>query len=177
MADSRTKRKQAIRPDTTSDPRIRAFCALFEAEFGHCPAASALERSLASAPLADEAQARAGELIAGVEFNRAELDELIVTTAARRPLNQMALVDLTVLRIALWEMLFNNGRVRPNTAVRQAVELAKRFGGDGSRRLVSGVLGTISRTHLVADASSASEPAAAAVAASEGETSRDDQLD
>ncbi len=155
---------------------MRAFCALFEAEFGYCEAEAALQRSEAVTPLADEAGARARELVAGVESRRAELDGLIRATAARRPLDQMALVDLTVLRIALWEMLFNNGRVRPNTAVRQAVELAKRFGGDGSRRLVSGVLGTISRTRLVADAPSASQPTADAPAASEGETSRDDQL-
>lgn len=157
-----------VRPDATTDPRVRAFCALFEAEFGHCLAPTALTRSEVAAPLAAAAHERARELVAGVESRRGELDELIRATAARRPLDQMALVDLIVLRIALWEMLFNNGRVRPNTAVRQAVELAKRFGSDGSRRLVSGVLGTISRTQLAADAPA---PPVAAVAESETETS------
>lgn len=157
-----------VRPDAATDPRVRAFCALFEAEFGHCLAPTALTRSELAAPLAAAAHERAQELVAGVESRRGELDELIRATAARRPLDQMALVDLIVLRIALWEMLFNNGRVRPNTAVRQAVELAKRFGSDGSRRLVSGVLGTISRTQLVAEAPA---PPVAAVAESETETS------
>ena len=170
MADSGAKRRHRVRPDATNDPRVRAFCALFEAEFGHCLAPAALERSEAVAPLAEPAHERAQELVAGVESQRRELDELIRATAARRPLDQMALVDLIVLRIALWEMLFNNGRVRPNTAVRQAVELAKRFGSDGSRRLVSGVLGTISRTHLAADAPA---PPLAAVAESETETRAD----
>lgn len=155
---------------------MRAFCALFESEFGHAPAQTALRRSESVSPLAEEASRRALELVAGVESRRAEIDALIRETADRRPLDQMALVDLTVLRIALWEMLFNNGRVRPNTAVRHAVELAKRFGGDGSRRLVSGVLGTISRTHLVAESPPAAEPSAAALAASEGETSRNEPI-
>lgn len=60
----------------------------------------------------------------------------------------MPLVDLTVLRIALYELLFNTEGVRAAAASNAAVELAKRFGSDGSRRLVSGVLGTIRRTRL-----------------------------
>ena len=77
-----------------------------------------------------------------------ELDAIIRETARERPLAQMALVDLTVLRIALYELLFNTEAVRASTAVHEAVELAKRYGSDGSRRLVSGVLGTIRRTRL-----------------------------
>ncbi len=81
-------------------------------------------------------------------MRRDELDRLIEETADRLPIEEMAWGDLTVLRIALYEMLFDNGKVRPNTAVRQAVSLAKRFGDDRSRRFVSGVLGTITRNHL-----------------------------
>ncbi len=94
--------------------------------------------------------ARAATLVAGVIDRRDELDLLIAETADRLPLDQIALVDLTVLRIALYEMLFDNGAVRPNTAVRQAVTLAKRFGDDGSRRFVSGVLGAVTRNRLQA---------------------------
>ncbi len=93
---------------------------------------------------------RAARLVAGVIGRREELDGIIEETADRLPMDEMALVDLTILRIALYEMLFDNGAVRPNTAVRQAVSLAKRFGDDGSRRFVSGVLGEISRNRLQA---------------------------
>ena len=77
-----------------------------------------------------------------------EIDAIIQQTAVQRPLAQMALVDLIVLRIALYELLFNTEAVRASAAAHAAVELAKRFGSDGSRRLVSGVLGTIRRTRL-----------------------------
>ena len=129
---------------------MRAFCALFEAEFGRRPATTALRRSHEAAPLSPERANRAATLVAGVINRRDELDTLIAELAVRRPLDEMALVDLTVLRIALYEMLFDNGSVRPNTAVRHAVTLAKRFGDDGSRRLVSGVLGAVTRNRLQA---------------------------
>ena len=85
-----------------------------------------------------------------------EIDAIIQETAVQRPLAQMALVDLIVLRIALYELLFNTEAVRASAAAHAAVELAKRFGSDGSRRLVSGVLGTIRRTRLAEPAQEAS---------------------
>jgi N utilization substance protein B len=129
---------------------VRAFCALFEAEFGLMPATTALRRSHDTVPMSADNAQRAALLVGGVISQRDHLDELIAEMSERLPLEQIALVDLTVLRIALFEMLFDNGSVRPNTAVRHAVTLAKRFGDDGSRRFVSGVLGTVTRNRLQA---------------------------
>ncbi|MDE2967260.1 MAG: transcription antitermination protein NusB [Chloroflexota bacterium] len=129
---------------------MRAFCALFEAEFGVMPATTALRRSHDDVPMSGEKAQRAARIVSGVIGHRDELDSLIDEMADRLPLDQIALVDLTVLRIALFEMLFDNDAVRPNTAVRHAVTLAKRFGDDGSRRFVSGVLGTVTRNRLQA---------------------------
>lgn len=131
--------------------RARAFQALFEAEFERVGAGAALARSEAEAeikPLAQEERAYADTLTAGVSQRIQELDAIISETAHARPIWQMSLVDLTVLRIALYELLFNTEAVSASTATREAVELAKRYGSDGSRRLVSGVLGTIRRTRL-----------------------------
>ncbi len=139
-----------IRPDAEDNARVRAFCALFEAEFGVMRATTSLQRSHEVVPMSADRAERAARLVAGVIGRREELDGIIEETADRLPMDEMALVDLTILRIALYEMLFDNGAVRPNTAVRQAVSLAKRFGDDGSRRFVSGVLGAISRNRLQA---------------------------
>ena len=139
-----------IRPDAEDNARVRAFCALFEAEFGVMRATTSLQRSHEVVPMSGDRAERAARLVAGVIGRREELDGIIEETADRLPMDEMALVDLTILRIALYEMLFDNGAVRPNTAVRQAVSLAKRFGDDGSRRFVSGVLGAISRNRLQA---------------------------
>ncbi len=128
--------------------RARAFEALFEAEFERITGAAALRREQLSEPLDEPEHAYAQAIVDGVNARLGEIDAIVRETATQRPLTQMALVDLTVLRIALWELLFNTEAVRATTAANEAVELAKRFGSDGSRRLVSGVLGTIRRTRL-----------------------------
>ena len=139
-----------IRPDAEDNARVRAFCALFEAEFGVRPATSVLTRSHEDVPMSAEKAQRAAALVGGVIGHLEELDALIGELADRLPFDQIGFVNLTILRIALFELLFDNGAVRPNTAVRQAVSLAKRFGDDGSRRFVSGVLGTVTRNRLQA---------------------------
>ncbi len=128
--------------------RVRAFEALFEAEFERITGAAALRRGQLNQPLGEPEHAYAQAIVDGVSARLEEIDAIVRETATQRPLTQMALVDLTVLRIALWELLFNTEAVRATTAANEAVELAKRFGSDGSRRLVSGVLGTIRRTRL-----------------------------
>lgn len=142
--------RPSIRPDAADNARTRAFSALFEAQFGNTAALDALARSETAEPLAAEKLERARVLVQGVETHRDSLDALIAETADRLPPEQISAVDRAILRIALYEMLFDNGSVRPNTAVRQAVTLARRFGGDGSRRFVSGVLGAVTRNRLQA---------------------------
>jgi transcription antitermination protein NusB len=57
-------------------------------------------------------------------------------------LQQMAKIDKNILRLAIYEILYNN-TVPAKAAINEAVELAKTFGSDTSSRFVNGVLGTI----------------------------------
>jgi N utilization substance protein B len=79
--------------------------------------------------------------VRGVLKHKDELDELIATYAPEWPIDQMAIIDRNILRIALFEFLIDGG-TPPKVAINEAVELAKRFGSDSSRRFVNGVLGT-----------------------------------
>ena len=139
-----------MRPTAEDNERVRAFCALYEAEFNRCTALEALERSELLAPMSTERAERARVLVDGVVQHRDDLDALIDASPDKLPAELITLVDRAILRIALYEMLFDNGAVRSNTAVRRAVSLAKRFGGDGSRRFVTGVLKSVERDHLQA---------------------------
>ncbi len=56
----------------------------------------------------------------------------------------MPRVDISILRIALYEMLHRDD-VPPSVAINEAVELAKRFGGDRSAGYINGILGTLAR--------------------------------
>ncbi|MFW6143595.1 MAG: transcription antitermination factor NusB [Patescibacteria group bacterium] len=81
-------------------------------------------------------------LIQGVSENRNYLDEIIEKTAPEWPLNQIAKVDLIILRIAIFELLIAKN-APPKVAIDEAVELAKEFGSESSSKFVNGVLGTV----------------------------------
>lgn len=75
-----------------------------------------------------------------------QLDETIQPIAPEWPLDQIARIDKTILRLALYELLHMQELVPPKVAINEAVELAKAFGGDNSSKFVNGVLGTAYRT-------------------------------
>ena len=122
--------------------RILALQALYEIDTTHHPAGTVLDQRLADDPLPDEGEAFARELITGVMKHQAELDELIQHYAPEWPVDQMAVVDRNVLRIAIYE--FSLSKATPiKVAINEAVELAKLFGSDSAPRFVNGVLGAL----------------------------------
>src|SRR5947207_12495956 len=84
----------------------------------------------------------ASELVLGACAHLAEIDAHIQSAAREWPLQQMARIDKNILRLAIYEILFNN-TVPAKAAINEAVELAKAFGSDTSSRFINGVLGTI----------------------------------
>ncbi len=84
----------------------------------------------------------AQELVTGVCNHLAEIDAHIQSAAQEWPLQQMARIDKNILRLAIYEILFNN-TVPAKAAINEAVELAKLFGSNTSSRFINGVLGTI----------------------------------
>lgn len=91
-------------------------------------------------PVADHAIA----LLEGVTSHLDEIDPVIRVAAPQFPVDQLAIVDRNVLRLAIYELHYVPD-VPYKVAINEAVEIAKRFGGPNSGRFVNGVLGTISR--------------------------------
>jgi N utilization substance protein B len=81
-------------------------------------------------------------LVLGVSKNALSLDKKLQPVAPEWPIEQIARMDRTVLRIGLYE-LDNENDVPPKVVINEAVELAKSFGGDNSSKFVNGVLGTL----------------------------------
>lgn len=81
-------------------------------------------------------------LVDGVSGKLGELDEKIVVAAPEWPLEQISLIDKTILRIAIYELLYSTN-VPPKVAINEAVELSKQFGGENSSKFINGVLGTV----------------------------------
>lgn len=85
-------------------------------------------------------------LVRGVHSKQDELDDIIRPVAPEWPIEQIARMDRIVLRIGVFELMFEDG-VPPKVAINEAVELAKAFGGDNSSKFINGVLGTVLRNH------------------------------
>jgi len=85
------------------------------------------------------------EILAGVEETKARLDELIAQYAIGWSNERIARVDLCILRTAIYEMLYRDD-VPTGAAIDEAVELAKRYGGERSYAFVNGILGSIAKT-------------------------------
>ena len=80
--------------------------------------------------------------VEGVLSITPELDTVIATFAPEWPVDQLAVLDRNILRMALWEIVFYD-ETPLKVAINEAVELAKRFGSESSSRFVNGVLGTL----------------------------------
>jgi len=79
-----------------------------------------------------------------VYLNVTELDEKINLAAQGWKTRRMSRVDLTIIRLALYEILFDD-QVPEKVAINEAVELAKKYGGDESPAFINGVLARLVR--------------------------------
>jgi N utilization substance protein B len=68
---------------------------------------------------------------------------VIRQAATQWPVEQLSAIDRNILRLAIREILMNNG-APIRAAINEAVELAKIYGSDSSARFVNGVLGSVS---------------------------------
>ena len=129
-----------------SDPRTRArwlaVQALYEWDTsGHDPLA-ALTHRLEDRPDKRSVETHARDLVAGVRDRLAEIDAVLRQAAPQWPPDQMAVVDRNIIRVAIFEVLFDN-KTPVRAALNEAVELAKTFGAESSPRFVNGVLGGV----------------------------------
>jgi len=122
--------------------RKLALQALFEIDSVHHPIGLVMAERLASEPLDPESQTFLRWLVQGVMKHQRMLDAMITKYAPEWPVDQLALVDRNILRIALFEISSQKSDTPPKVAINEAVELAKGFGADNSPRFVNGVLGT-----------------------------------
>jgi transcription antitermination protein NusB len=85
-----------------------------------------------------------GRVVRGVYSRASELDTTLQPIAPEWPIDQIARMDRVVLRIGLYELLYEPD-IPPKVVINEAVELAKAFGSENSSKFVNGVLGTVLR--------------------------------
>ena len=84
-------------------------------------------------------------LVNGVTAAIADLDARFQPLAPDWPIEQIARIDRTILRMGLYELVYCSNDVPARVAINEAVELAKSFGSDNSSKFINGVLGTAYR--------------------------------
>lgn len=124
--------------------RAVALQALYELDATSHDPETVLRRRLEDDAPPPQAATYATRLVHGVRANQSAIDEQIVRAAPAWPLDQMSRVDKCILRLAIYEMLFETD-LPSRVAINEAVELAKLFGHDTAPKFVNGVLGSIER--------------------------------
>jgi N utilization substance protein B len=122
--------------------RRQALQALFEVDMvGHLPGI-VVDEHLAQHPPGEHGAEFLRWLVSGVVNHKTTLDEIIRKYAPDWPVDQLAIIDRNILRLALFEIGCHDSGTPPKVVINEAVELAKMFGGDSTPRFVNGVLGS-----------------------------------
>ena len=89
------------------------------------------------------------DVVYGVMNNLSDIDSLIKKHAKGWSVERLPKVDLAIMRLAIYELLFRKD-IPWNVSINEAVELAKKYGGDQSKSFINGVLGKVSaQLHMV----------------------------
>jgi N utilization substance protein B len=122
--------------------RSIALQALYEIDVAGHPIGSVLAERIEDGELDAELGEFARQIVVGVAPISEALDKFIAEHAPEWPMDQVAVIDRNILRIALWEFAVY-GETPIKVAINEAVELAKTYGSDSTPRFVNGVLGSL----------------------------------
>ena len=116
--------------------RKQAFLNRYQSDVNDSPLGSTMKRWR---EYRGDLEAYAVRLACGVEEEQEHLDAVLSEVSVGWPVHRMSTVDRSILRLALYEMLYVDD-VPPDVAVNEAIELAKGFSGEEAPAFVGGVL-------------------------------------
>lgn len=115
---------------------------LYEVDLAEHPPGEVLKRRMDDNPMESTGVQFSEQLVQGVLAHQDKMDTLIARFAPEWPLEQMAVIDRNILRLAIFEFLVSE-QTPVKVAINEAVELAKTYGSDSAPRFVNGVLGAL----------------------------------
>ncbi len=139
---SRKDRKRPAPHTERRNARILAMKVLYESDMTDHYWLDVLERTLSEDEVPVATADYANRLATGVMTNKVDIDAHLREAAPAYPIPQLSPIDRNVLRLAIYELSLEPD-VPTRAVINEAVEMAKRFGGDNSSRFVNGVIGTI----------------------------------
>lgn len=125
-----------------SDAREQAFILTFERTINkdtisHIIDAAGMSKDL----IVDDFAERIAE---GAEQHEAEIDEKIEKNIRGWKMSRLSKVSLSLLRLAIYEMQFEKD-IPVSVSINEAVDLAKKYGGEDDAPFVNGVLGSVAK--------------------------------
>ena len=117
---------------------------LFQIDVTSTPPAEVFQEFWIDQSPADDVRAFAEGLVRGVAQQRRALDAVLAGSSEHWRIERMAVVDRNVLRMAIYELLWQP-ETPPAVVIDEAIEVAKRFGGEESGAFVNGVLDAVRR--------------------------------
>lgn len=85
------------------------------------------------------------QLLEGIKENKKRIDDLIKKTSQSWAMERISLIDLNIMRIAIYEMLYSNPPVPFKVCIDEAVKIAKIYGTEESSKFINGNLDAISK--------------------------------
>jgi N utilization substance protein B len=122
--------------------RSIALQALYEIDMTGHPITRVLGERFLDTPVDEDLASFVEEIVRGVRALVEPLDGFIAQHAPEWPLDQVAIIDRNILRLALWEFAVE-GTAPLKVAINEAIELSKLYGSDSTPRFVNGVLGSL----------------------------------
>lgn len=121
-----------------TEQREQAFCLVFQSLFNNDETLAIYEENVAA--VGDFAR----ELFEGVSLSEQELDDVINKYSKGWKANRLPKVNLAILRLAIYEIKYLDD-VPNSVAINEAVELAKKYSGEGDYSFINGILGSVAK--------------------------------
>lgn len=130
--------------------RVIAMQVLYEADFNNeSDLKKVIKRHLQNLNLSGENVDFLKELVVNTSARAEAIDEMIEKVAPDWPIEQVAIIDRNILRMAIYEITQTD--TPPKVVINEAIELAKTFGSETSSKFINGVLGTVFRNEQPAN--------------------------
>ena len=115
---------------------------LFQVEVGAIDPGEAFQRTSAETTWTETTMEFTKRLVFGTLAHLEEIDKVISEISKGWRLDRIANVDKTLIRMALYEIYYEEN-IPLNVSANEAIELAKLFGGDESGKFVNGIIGKV----------------------------------
>ncbi|QUI23804.1 transcription antitermination factor NusB [Vallitalea pronyensis] len=122
--------------------REHIFKAIFSIEFNDEAFEERMEVYLGHLEADEDAKTYIRHKGLNISNKLSDIDQVISQHATKWSIDRMAKVDVSILRLAVYEIRYDED-IPTNVAINEAVEIAKKYGGDHSASFVNGILAKV----------------------------------